>query len=149
VNVTTLSFVKRENPGGRDSVSVNMTIAYNSQNPKQQFSQALETAVARVSAATFDSNILPSSTNAYVIGTAANLWQSINGLIYFSGGNVGVGTAAPNDKLEVAGRLRVSGGNDIYVAGGGSGVILSNGASCYRITVTGTGVVTSTLTSCP
>jgi hypothetical protein len=80
---------------------------------------------------------------------SSSVWSSGGGAAYYTGGNVGVGTAAPNDKLEVAGRLRVSGGNDIYVAGGGSGVILSNGASCYRITVTGTGVVTSTLTSCP
>ena len=66
----------------------------------------LQTSVARVSAATFDSNIIPSSTAAYSLGTTALTWSSINQTIYFSGSNVGIGTTNnPVDTLELNGRL--------------------------------------------
>jgi len=100
VTVSSLTFTKHENAGGHHSVSVSFAVAYNSPNPQQQFSQALQTAITRVNAATFDSNILPGGSNLK-LGVAPGDWQSINDTIYFNGTNVGIGTTAPDEKLTV------------------------------------------------
>lgn len=109
VNVSSLNFfVKRANPPGHDSVSVSFTVAYNTASPQQKFSQTLQTAIARVSAATFDSNVIPSSTATYKLGVSGNTWSSINDIINFSGSNVGIGTASPGAALEVSGTIRAA-----------------------------------------
>ena len=106
VTVSNLTFTRRANAPSHDSVSISFTLAYNTSNIQQAFSQMLQTSVARVSAATFDSNIIPSSTAAYSLGTSALTWSSINQTIYFSGSNVGIGTTNnPVDTLELNGRL--------------------------------------------
>ncbi len=105
VTVSDLTFTKRANAPSHDSVSVAFTIAYNTSNIEQAFSQMLQTSIARVSAATFDSNILPSSTATYNLGVAGNIWNSVNQSIYFSGTNVGIGTASPQEALDLNGRL--------------------------------------------
>lgn len=150
VSATALTFVKRENPGGRDIVNISFTLSYNTNNPVYAFVQTLQTSVARVSASTFDSNLIPASPGAYTIGNAAFVWSAINNLIFFSGSNVGISTAAPSDPLEVNGRLRTSG--DVYVNSNVSGLILRspNNSTCARVTITNAGVVTSTvLGACP
>jgi type II secretory pathway component PulJ len=111
VTISNLTFTKHSNPPSHDSVSVSMTVAYNSSNLQQAFSQALQTSIARVSASTFDSNLTPSTTNAWSLGTPANSWNNINGVIQFSGGDVGVGSDMPEQQLDVAGGIR------IYTAG--------------------------------
>ncbi|RJP43607.1 hypothetical protein C4587_02930 [Candidatus Parcubacteria bacterium] len=108
VIVSNVSFTKRANHPGRDSLSVLFTAEYNTQNLQQKFSQTLATAVARVSAATFDSNVIPSSTNVYDLGVASQIWRSVNNIMYFSGSNVGVGVASPQQTLEVNGGLRLN-----------------------------------------
>jgi len=60
-----------------------------------------------------------------------------------SGGSVGVGTAAPKSKLEVA-------GGDVYLSNSANGVILkSPNGQCWRVTVGNTGTLTSTAITCP
>lgn len=110
VSISNLSFTKRANAPAKDSVSVAMTIAYNTLNPQQLFSEMLQTSVARVSAATFDSNVIPSSTATYSLGVAGQVWNWINGLIYFSGSNVGIGSSYsnPQQTLDVNGGIRVN-----------------------------------------
>ncbi len=121
VSVSSLSFTKRSNPPAHDAVSVAMTVAFNTSNVQQEFSQMLQSSVARVSAATFDSSLVPSSTNTWTIGTNPGDWRSINGTVYFdTSGHVGIGTANPKSTLDVAGGVGVG-------AYGGSVAAPSNG----------------------
>ena len=110
VLVSTLNFTRRANASGHDSVAVSFLVEYNTSNIQQKASRALTTAIARVSAATFDSDIRASSTNTYKIGAATQEWQSINNTIFFSGSNVGIGPGAvsPQQRLEVDGGLRLN-----------------------------------------
>jgi hypothetical protein len=70
--------------------------------------QNLNISVARVGAATFDSNITPGANNTYTIGSVAQDWKSINGTLYFSGSNVGIGISSPGQTLEVNGGVRLN-----------------------------------------
>ncbi|MEK7607975.1 MAG: hypothetical protein AAB495_00095 [Patescibacteria group bacterium] len=108
VTVSSMAFKKRANPPGHDSVAVDFTVEYVTANPQQRFTQILDTAIARVSAATFDSNVVPSTGNIYKLGASAGDWQSVNNTIYFSGSNVGVGVVSPGQTLEVNGGIRVN-----------------------------------------
>jgi prepilin-type N-terminal cleavage/methylation domain-containing protein len=101
VSVSNLTFVKHSNIPSHDSVSVSFTLAYNTSNIEQAFSQMLQTSVARVSAATFDSNLVPASSSPLSLGISGNTWNSINGVIYFSGSNVGIGTTNPLSIFDV------------------------------------------------
>ncbi|OGZ52514.1 MAG: hypothetical protein A3B25_02390 [Candidatus Ryanbacteria bacterium RIFCSPLOWO2_01_FULL_48_26] len=144
VTVSSMNFTKRQNAPGHDSVSVSFVIAFNTQNLKQRFSQTLQMAVARVSAATFDSNVVPSSAATYKLGVASQAWNSINDAIYFSGSNVGIGASFPNSKLQIS-------GGDVYVDTPNSGLVLKgpSGVSCYRVTITDGGSLATSSISCP
>jgi hypothetical protein len=140
VKVGSFQVTKYENPGGRAVVQINLTLEYNSDNPQFQFSRNLRTAIARVSAANFDSSLIPTG-GGFNIGSAASTWNNA----YFSGA-VGIGTATIGSGI----KLGVSGGNiAVYDAGGGLIVKIPDGTSCYRISVTNTGTVTSTVVACP
>jgi prepilin-type N-terminal cleavage/methylation domain-containing protein len=123
VMVSGLTFTRRANAPSHDSVSISFTLAYNTSNIKQAFSQMFQTSIARVSAATFDSNIIPSSTGNYSLGTSALTWSSINQTIYFNGSNVGIGVASPPNALTVAGTIRTAGATGgIRLEGGLNGI---------------------------
>ena len=108
VSISNLTFTKRANSPGHDSVSVGFTIAYSSPTAQQTFLQNLNISVARVGAATFDSNITPATNKTYTIGSVAQDWKSINNTIYFSGSNVGIGISTPAQSLEINGGLRLN-----------------------------------------
>jgi prepilin-type N-terminal cleavage/methylation domain-containing protein len=110
VTISNVSFTKRSNPPSHDSVDVAFTIAYNTSNIAQAFSEMFQTSVARVSAASFDSNLVPSTTAMWSLGVSGQTWTSVNGILYFSGANVGVGTASPQQTLEVNGGVRLNTG---------------------------------------
>jgi len=150
VTVSNLSFVKRSNPPGHDSVSVSFVVSYNTPNIAQKFVQSLASSISRVSAATFDSDIRASSTNTYKIGAAAGEWQSINNTIYFSGANVGIGTASPGALLHVSGGdIKITSG-DIYTDTAANGLILkSPGGTCFRVTITNAGLFSTSSVTCP
>ena len=151
VTVSNLSFVRHANPPAHDTVSVSFTIAYNSTNPLQAISELFQTSIARVSAATFDSNIVPSSTATYNVGVAGSIWSSINQTIYFSGSKVGIGTASPQSTLDVAGNETIGSyagataapSNGLIVSGN-VGIGTSSAAS--TLTVVGTSFFSATST---
>ncbi|PIV31772.1 hypothetical protein COS33_01505, partial [Candidatus Wolfebacteria bacterium CG02_land_8_20_14_3_00_37_12] len=74
-----LKFTKYTQYPGHDTVGVDIQLTYNSQNPDSRVSRSLRTAIARVSAATFDSNLLPGADNTYEIGYLAGnqRWKNI------------------------------------------------------------------------
>lgn len=78
VNVDLLQFIKFSNYPGHDTVQVDLTISYNTQNLERNFSKSLTSAIARVSAATFDSDIIPGSDNSYNVGLSSSRWQNLN-----------------------------------------------------------------------
>jgi hypothetical protein len=142
VVISNFFMAKRSNPSGKDSLSVSFTIAYNTLNPQQQFSQALQSSVARVNAATFDSGIFPNADNTLKLGATSQTWQSINDVIYFSSGKVGVG-GTPSALFQVH-------NGDAYIDNSSNGLVLkSSGGTCYRLTVTDAGAATTTAISCP
>jgi type II secretory pathway pseudopilin PulG len=143
VNITNLSFTRRVNSSGHDSVELSFSMEYVSINPAYSFAQSLETSIARVSAATFDSDLIASTSATYNLGIGNANWRSINGTIYFQGSNVGVGVQTPNSKFQVS-------GGDVYIDTSANGLILkdSNGV-CWRVRVTTGGAFTSASITCP
>lgn len=109
----------------------------------------LTAAILRVSAATFDSDIVPDLSGAYGLGTSEGDWSSINDTIFFVGSNVGVGEPSPTSRLHVQGDVLVDDG-DVYIEDSGNGVILKDlSDACWRLTVDNSGVLATATTSCP
>lgn len=108
VTVSNLSFTRNTNPPGHDIVSVSFTMAYNTANTFQAFSQLFQDSVEHVSAATFDTGVYPSTNATEPLGGTGQTWSSINGIINFSGSDVGIGTLSPAEPLEVNGALRLT-----------------------------------------
>lgn len=77
VSVQDFSVVKYENPGGPSVVQVDLTLSYNSDNPQAQTTRKARTAITRISAATFDSSILPTGGNFSIGQAAAPSWGRI------------------------------------------------------------------------
>lgn len=104
VTVNTFNFKKFVQYPGHDTVSIDITMTYNTQNPKSQIQKTLSSAIARVSAATFDSDLLPGSDSSYDVGySPSTRWR--NGA--FSGdllvsGYVGIGTTGPAYQLQLS-----------------------------------------------
>lgn len=154
VNIGNFNVTKYENPGGHAIAQIDLTLNYNTSTAPQfsDISKTLRSAIARVSAATFDSNLLPNSSGNLDFGSAAAYWKdayfsgnvTLPGGIWRSDGNVGIGTNSPNARLTVV-------GGDAATTNAGSGIIVKtpNGSSCYRIAVNNSGVVTSTSVACP
>jgi type II secretory pathway pseudopilin PulG len=143
VKASNIAFTRRTNTNGHDSLAVSFVMEYNTTNIKQAFVQAFSTSVARVSAATFDSNIVPSALSTYNLGASSGDWRSINNTIFFSASKVGVGISTPSSTFQVA-------GGDVYVSSVPYGLVLKapNGTSCYRLTVTNTGSLATSTVGC-
>ncbi len=141
VNVPNLIFTRRTNAPGHDSVAVAFTMQYNTLNARQAFTEAINTSVTRVAAATFDSNIIPASGNTYGLGASAGDWRSINNTIYFSGSKVGIGVSSPSSTLQVS-------GGDIELDTAGQGVVLKGGANCYRLYINSNGSLATSTVGC-
>ena len=71
-----LTFAKYANYPGHDVIQINLTLNYNSTNPQSQIVKKVETAVGRVSAATFDSALLP-GTGTLGIGSLTSAWENL------------------------------------------------------------------------
>jgi len=109
VIVSNLSFTRNANPPGHDAVSISYTMAYFATSSiVQAFSQFFQTSIARVSAASFDSGVYPSSMSGEPLGNSIYPWSSINNVINFSGTNVGIDTViAPAEPLTVNGGVQL------------------------------------------
>ncbi len=105
VTVDALSFAKYANPPGPDVVQIDLTLSYVNPATAEKGTRSFRTAVARVSAATFDTDLVPSSDNFIDVGLAGTRWK--NGV--FAGG-IGIGVSAPLSpiRLEVDGGVRLN-----------------------------------------
>ncbi len=103
VTADRLNFQKITYYPGHDTVSVDIQLSYNSTNPQAQISRALQTTIGRVSAATFDDNLIPGTNNTFDLGLSGSSWRNA----YFSG-NVGIGTTAPGALLEVGTNVAIT-----------------------------------------
>ncbi len=89
VKVDGLFFRKYQNPGAHDSVTVDLSLSYNTENPQRMASRTLRSAIARASAAVFDSDLLPGSDNQYNIGASSPRWRNLrlSELLYLGAGS--------------------------------------------------------------
>jgi len=114
VLVNNLRLVKHEIPGGHAVVEISTSFSYNTSNPTFALTKAIQSAIARVNAATFDADLIPNQDNTFDIGQIGSNLRWKNGR--FSGdltvaGNVGIGTTSPDVKLHVAGGIKIVDGN--------------------------------------
>lgn len=140
VNIGNFSVTKFENPGGHATLQVDLTLNYATSSGAQftDVSRTLKTAIARVSAATFDSDLIPNADNSFSVGSALNRWQNA----YFAG-NVGIGTNAPSAKLQIQ-------NGDIYVTTSTRGIILTSpDGTCARGTIDNADALTFNSVTCP
>lgn len=122
---------KLKNPGGKAVLETVIGISFNTENQKTKFSRVVESAMTRISAANFDSDLVPTGANLS-LGTEAQNWKDG----YFSG-VVGIG-ANPG-----AG-VRLSVGGNMELTGAGNGVFLrSPNGTCYKVMVTDLGGITT------
>ncbi|MCL4399916.1 type II secretion system GspH family protein [Patescibacteria group bacterium] len=144
VNVTNFSVTKYENPGGAAIVQMNVSMSYNNPNPSSQFTQSLQVAVARISAATFDSSIYPASSTSLDLGSLANPWG--NG--YFSG-NVNVsGIVYSGSGVSGATAMKAN-GNVGFTSSNQGLILMAPGGSCFLVGVNASGTLVTSAAACP
>ena len=151
-NVTVNSFTatKYENPGGLAIIQLGVTMTYNSPTPSAQLTRSLQTAIARVSAAQFDSAVYPTATSSSLtLGTAVNPWYTgyFNNNVSIGGqyGQIGLGTgasASTNVLLKVAGNIGFS--DSAY-----GPILKSPGGTCFLVSVSNIGALSTATTTCP
>lgn len=138
VSVDNFSVSKFENAGSKSLVHVNLALSYNTNNTQAKFSRAIQFAVARISAASFDSSILPNNSASYDIGSASYQWRDA----YF-GGNIGIGVAP-------ASSFRILTPGDIAISTSTRGLILTSpNNTCYRVAVSNAGALSASSVTCP
>ncbi|MDD5099240.1 MAG: type II secretion system protein [Candidatus Colwellbacteria bacterium] len=77
VKITSLVFNKVGNPGGLSTVTMDVAIRFNNADPVLQIAKTLSSAIAHVSAATFDTDLLPDSTETRSIGGSSLKWKDL------------------------------------------------------------------------
>lgn len=148
VTVSNFSVTKFEIAGGSAVVQVDVTLNYNTTAPRAKVTRSWRGAITRVSAATFDSNLVPNASGAFDLGGSGAAWN--NG--FFSGnvnvaGKLGVGIT-PTDLTGTAAQMKVAG--DIGFSSAANGVVLvSPGGACFRLGVSNSGTITTSTATCP
>ena len=136
--VDDFSVTKYENPGGHAIVQVYVAVRYNTENPKAKFRRTLYTAISRVSAATFDSDVLPNTGNSYDMGNSTSTWRDA----YFSG-NIGIGVSPT-----ASARIK-SAGNIGFTSSTEGIIFVTPSGSCLKMTLTNSGNVSTSSVACP
>lgn len=146
VIVGNFSVTKFETPGGQAIAQVDLTLNYNTTVPRAKVARSWHGAISRISAATFDSNLLPNAASTYDLGSSGSTWN--NG--YFAGnvnitGKIGVAGA------NLAGTLSaIKSAGDLGFSSSAYGVVLvSPSSTCYRVGVTNGGSLTTSVVTCP
>ncbi|MFB6212810.1 MAG: type II secretion system protein [Candidatus Magasanikbacteria bacterium] len=138
VEVSDFSVTRYQNPGAHDTVQVYLTMRYDTSNPRAKFRRTVRTAFSRVSAATFDSNILPNQNATFDLGNSTQKWED-----GFFSGNLGIGVSPSSNAA-----LKTNG--DIAVSSSSKGLVLTSpGGSCFRIGVDNSGNITTSSVTCP
>lgn len=133
-----------QNPGGAAIVQIDLSMSYNSTNPSSRLTRSLETSIARVSAAQFDSSVYPASGGTLDLGTVTNQWR--NG--YFNGA------------LDVDGQTTMgtgAGGATVLKSYGNIGfststfgiVFVTPSGSCLLMTLMNGGTIATSSVACP
>lgn len=111
ITVNSLQFKKFSQYPGKDVVQIDLAISANQLVSGQTISRSLRSAVSRVSAATFDADLLPGADNSYVVGNSSSnqRWKSgaFSGNVTV-GGNIGIGNTSPSYALDATGGIRVT-----------------------------------------
>ncbi len=77
VKINSLKFNKIDTPGGIATVTVDLALVYDGGSPELTIAKALSSAIAHVSAATFDSDLLPDTDGGRSIGGSSLKWRDI------------------------------------------------------------------------
>ena len=99
-----LAFTKFSNTPAHDIIQVDLTLNYNTPNPQSAFSKTLSTAIGRVSAATFDSNLIPAGTvGSRNIGQVTQQWENLylSGNLNVAGNGVVTAATGPSGDFTV------------------------------------------------
>ena len=155
-----LTFTKYSNTPGHDLIQINLTLNYKSDNPQSQIVKKIDTAGGRVSAATFDSSLLPGGTIGNLdIGQATQYWKNL-----FLSGNYKVedgkvsepANYGDNRGYKIIGAFGTAAGffgEPSLICGGPTGVCAQHGLDCVtvlRVDFDAVGVAqTVTIASCP
>lgn len=143
IRVDNFKVTKYENPGALALVQVDMSFTYNASSTATPITRSLRTGIARISAATFDSALLPNTNNQYDLGNTSYNWKDA----YFAG-SIGIGTTPPSTgaKLKTTGSIAFTTSS----AAGTVGLILmSDNGSCFRVGINNSGAFTTSSVSCP
>lgn len=138
VVVDSILVEKSENSGGKAIVQVSIAVRYNTTDEKSKFNRTIQTAVTRVSAASFDSDLLPNSSNSYDLGNASYNWKNA----YFAGG-IGVGVPP------VFGAKIKTDGDLAFSTSTVGMVLMSSNGTCYRVGISNAGAFSTSSISCP
>jgi type II secretory pathway pseudopilin PulG len=85
VTVTNLRFSKVSNHPGRGVVLIDLSLQYNSSDPRQKVVNNFSLGVSKAAAAIFDTSLQPGANNMLDIGTGNNQWKDL-----FMSGNLSV-----------------------------------------------------------
>ncbi|MDP3975229.1 MAG: type II secretion system protein [Candidatus Jorgensenbacteria bacterium] len=149
VAVGNFSVIKQEPSGGLAVVHVDLTLDYQTTAERARASRTWKGAIARISAATFDSGVLPNASGNLDVGSASLLWRDA----YFSN-SVTIGT---NGELGVGGNPSALSTTKILVTNGDIGfststygvILVAPNATCYRVSVSNAGALSTTSFTCP
>ncbi len=148
VTVGNFTVTKFEVPGGSAVVQVDLTLNYNTGVQRAKVARTWRGAISRVSAATFDSSLVPNAAGTFDLGGSSAAWN--NG--FFAGnvnitGKLGIGTT-PTDLTGTAAAIKIIGDAGFTTSTYGV-ILMSPGGTCFRIGVSNSGAFTTSTATCP
>lgn len=146
VRVSSFQVTKYQMPGGLAAAQVDITLEANTTNPKAQVSRSWRGAITRVSAATFDSTLLPTSDASLNLGATGQKWNYgyFDKDVTIQNGRLILGTFS-----SIPAGMKVAAAGDIGFSSNLYGVILkSPGGTCWRVGIDNVGKLTTTTATC-